>query len=94
MIDPLKAEDEVLTTVRLIPSSVIEPLGMMYLNNDPLSGVISNTTAFWSRLTLRISPVPSTCPWTICPPKRPPAAIARSRFIRLPLRSSLRLLLR
>ena len=31
-----------------------------------------------------MTPVPSMCPETMCPPKRPSAAIARSRFTRLP----------
>ncbi|COY24865.1 Uncharacterised protein [Mycobacterium tuberculosis] len=38
-----------------------------------------------------ISPVASTCPCTMCPPSRLPSAAARSRFTRLPGRSSPRL---
>ena len=37
-------------------------------------------TALSSGRTAAIRPVPSICPLTMCPPKRPPAAMARSRF--------------
>ncbi|MNP76483.1 hypothetical protein D3C76_1737280 [compost metagenome] len=36
----------VFTTVKLMPSIVIDPLGIIYLNSDLRSGAISNTTAF------------------------------------------------
>ena len=67
-----------------MPSIAIEPFSMMYFI---ICGVVSTVTqtAFSSRSMFAIVPVPSICPDTICPPKRPPAAIARSRLTLLPV---------
>ena len=57
----------------------------------PAGAPMVKRTAFWSRRTRRTVPVPSMCPETMCPPKRPSAAMARSRFTGLPARSAPRL---
>ena len=91
--DTEKSQSLTEATVRLIPSIAMDPFSMMYFSSgDGVCTVIQ--TAFPSRLIFEIRPVSSICPATMCPPKRPSAAMARSRLTPLPICSSPRLLRR
>ncbi len=70
-------------TVRLVPSTVIEPLCAMYLASSRGARTVNwMARAFSSRL--RTSPTPSTWPLTRWPPRRVVGVRAFSRFTRLP----------
>ena len=66
-------------TVKLIPSTVIEPFSTIYLKIFGLDS-ISNHIAFSSFVMELTLPCPSTCPETMCPPNLEFTAIALSRF--------------
>src|SRR6185369_10722154 len=71
---PLSAD-----TVRLTPSTVTEHLATMYRASS--GGVATRTTSQCSPgVRARMTPVPSVCPWTRCPPSRPPSCTGRSRL--------------
>ena len=72
-------------TVSDMPSMVIDPCGTTSARMSRGASTVMRT-AFWSRSSRRMRPVPSMCPETMCPPKRPSAAMARSRFTGLPAR--------
>src|SRR5688500_12322169 len=70
-------------TVRLTPSTVIEPCGTS--SSATLPGTsMSTRTASSNRRTARTVPTPSTWPCTMWPPSRSDARSARSRFTRVP----------
>src|SRR3712207_2005965 len=83
IIDTEKSVSVILATVRLIPSIVIEPFSIMYLNiSEPVP--ILYQTALSSLFTLIIVPVPSICPDTIWPPNLPSTDMALSKFTLVP----------
>ena len=65
--------------VKLIPFIAIEPFGTMYCfsSSGTCIVIVADSPVFTIEL---IDPTPSTCPWTKCPPNRPFADMARSRF--------------
>src|SRR4029079_1920335 len=70
-------------TVRDTPPTVIDPFSTTY--RDSAVGSAIRTTSQCSDGVRAITwPVPSTCPWTMCPPRRLLTAAARSRFTWLP----------
>src|SRR5471030_1161515 len=71
-------------TVRLVPSTVIEPLWAMYLARS-FGARIRNSTARAFSLRATTSPTPSTWPLTRCPPRRVVGVRAFSRLTGLPL---------
>ncbi len=85
------------TTVRLTPSTVIEPFSTRY--RVMLCGSENRSTSQRGRPSASRSPgarpnrvpVASTWPWTRWPPSRSPSAIARSRLTREPAASAPRL---
>ena len=71
------------TTVRLTPSTVIEPLSTRYGARS--GGIETVTTSQCSPGSRRTTwPTASTWPWTRWPPRRVPAVTARSRLTRSP----------
>jgi len=75
------------TTVKLVPSTAINPLGTMYLSND--FSVFTFTQRESPSGTFdTITPVLSTWPCTKCPPMRLVGVTARSRFTSDPGSSS------
>ncbi len=85
-METLKLSASSLATVRLMPSMAMDPFSTMKRRMAG-SAPMRYHTALSSSSMERIVPVPSMCPETICPPKRPPASMARSRFTGLPGRS-------
>src|SRR5579883_565608 len=80
--------------VRLMPSIAIDPLYTRNGSNSAGTRTRSHQFSSPSASSERNSPVPSTCPCTICPLKRPAGESGRSRFTRAPGRSAPRLLRR
>ena len=68
-------------TVKLIPSTAIEPFFTIYLDKSP-GASISSRMESPAMPTAAMRPMPSTWPRTMCPPKRESARMARSRFTR------------
>src|SRR3954470_12672968 len=86
-----KASSPTCATVRETPSTVIEPFSTTYAAR--LGGRVKSTVSQRSPGVRAVMvAVPSTCPWTTCPPNRPPAGMARSRLTRAPGVSAPRLL--
>ena len=75
----LKRSETTSTTVRLTPSTATEPLGTSPMASEPgtWNHIVTHSP---SRVTSITSAVSSMCPWTKCPPSRPPAANGRSRL--------------
>ena len=76
-------------TVRLMPSMVMEPFSTIYRISSAFACMVYQM-AVSSRRTRITFPTPSTWPATICPPKRPSAAMALSRFTGVPIVSPAR----
>ena len=75
-------------TVRLTPSTVIEPCGTIE-RRERRRGGARRRAAHRRGAELRDHrPTPSTCPCTMCPPSRSPERSARSRFTRRPTAQS------
>jgi len=74
-------------TVRLMPSSATDPFST---TKGSSSRGISTATRIASPACsrLRMRPTPSTCPSTMCPPRRSPSASGRSRLTASPGRRS------
>ena len=72
-----------LATVRLMPSMVMEPFSTTYRRISGPAAMVYQM-ALSSRVIRCTVPTPSTWPATMWPPKRPFAAMARSRLTRLP----------
>src|SRR5262249_38886507 len=70
-------------TVRLMPSTAMEPLRTICAASDGGNLTVSHQKSPSFRISL-IVPVASTCPCTKCPPTRESARIGRSRFTDLP----------
>src|SRR5439155_1208484 len=70
--------------VRLTPSSVIDPWGIE-LSRTALGTRRSYTHASPRRSARSTTATPSTCPCTMCPPRRSAALSARSRFTLRPV---------
>ena len=86
MTDTLKLVASTRATVRLMPSMAIEPFSTTYARM--FAGALTvYHTALSSWRTFAMVPTPSMCPETMCPPKRPFAAMARSRLTGLPRRN-------
>ena len=68
---------------------VMEPFSTTYLRTSGPAAMVYQMalSSFSMRWTV---PTPSTCPATMCPPKRPLAAMARSRLTRWPGRREAR----
>ena len=77
--DTVSPSESTPLTVKLVPSSVTDPFTAMYFSTLPGTDTFSSL-AIPSAVTEATRPQASTCPVTICPPKRPPQSIARSRF--------------
>src|SRR5438128_2009530 len=73
-------------TVRLTPSTAIDPLRIRYGERLRSNEMVSQCESPSGRISSTI-PVPSTCPCTKWPPTRPSARIDRSRFTRCSGRS-------
>src|SRR5690606_25858458 len=67
------------TTVIDTPSTAIEPLGTTYRDSSLGSPIRTSCQRSVGKRE-RITPTPSTCPCTTCPPSRVASVAARSRF--------------
>src|SRR5690606_15640360 len=79
----MRPGSEIALTVRLTPSTVIEPRGMVTAAT-PAGTRMSRSRASSRSATASTVPTPSTCPWTRWPPRRSPTRSARSRFTASP----------
>ena len=87
MIDTEKSLSVTSATVRLMPSTAIEPFSTMP-SSISFRAAIRYHTALPSRRTEDMLPVPSMCPVTIWPPNLPFTGRARSRLTPLPWRNT------
>ena len=84
MTETEKRSASTVATVRLMPSMAMEPFSTTYRSSCGGAEMMYHT-ALPSLRKLVMVPTPSIWPETMCPPKRPSAAMARSRFTRLPV---------
>ena len=77
------SEPSTLLMVKLVPSTVIEPLWAMYFANSR-GARMRKRHDLASSCRETTSPIPSTWPDTMCPPKRSLACMAFSKLMRLP----------